>query len=761
MLALLLATLFAADLTVKAGNHTVIDSPVTYRTVTVESGGFLEVLPGAEINFEDSPIDTAADPDQLGHGLVVYGKLAVKGPRTEPYARVTADLLGGTSFLPLAKLPEGWGPGDTIYIPDTRQPDHPFNPAGTMQGVTPLQQEFRTILQATNAGILLDAPLTFAHMGARDADGKLMYLPVIANLTRSIVFRSANPNGVRAHCIFMMRADVSIEGAAFLDMGRTTNEKIDDTVKDAVTGKVLKHGTNPKGRYALHWHHCMGPLPDPTRDYQFRCVNNVIWSQQPKSRWGITVHHTHYGLVAENVVVTCGGSGIVTEDGNEVGNVFERNYVAHVTGESRPDARQNEIAFEGAGFWFRGGNNVVQYNHVYSTQLAYTHYARFAPTSFKYPSIPGGMEDVPNDPVRIPLRKWRGNEGCNCQNGFATWWIGFHDRTPIETIGESVVEDQVSWHVRGPVSAYECSRFRYINMVSIGDKNKSSDSNGGWGASDYGQFRCSIEGGRIENYNSGIRVPSITDKLDATGTNPGLFVVRNTRLRCRTNLTVPVPWHNATAKRLPPITVHLENVSFEPLMAKGQKHVVIGKSTATFSNYPQWVSVWYQSPSLDDAIGWHLQFFGINQEPTYVLPASSADGRIVGAPVATANAQAWPLYGLSGGGEITQGNIRIPEIDGSMRFVDEAPYIRPIPDITLHPGQSWNYGVCAYDPSLGELDYSVKGPVGMGIENRSGKINWTAPNAEGVHPVTIEARDVDTQVLGTRSFTIGVRMPPG
>lgn len=734
MILAILLSLVGSDMVVTG--YTVVDSPVHVRTITVESGGYLDVKDGAEIVFEDSPIP-ADDLEQLGHGLLVKsgGKLRVTGQPVAPYARVTSDLLSGASFVPL-DVPSGWRAGQTLYVPDTRQPSDSTTPTAK-----PLQHEFKTIRQVMRDGILLDSPLQYSHLGARDADGRPVRFAVIANLSRSITFRSENPNGVRAHCWFNGSADVDIQNAAFLDMGRTTGAPLDSTKMDA-TGRPIKLGTNQVGRYPLHWHHCHMP---------FNCGGNVVWSKQPTGRWGITVHQSHWGVVQNNVVVTCAGGGIVTEDGNEYGNQFIGNYVANVTGSGRPDARPTEVAFEGSAYWFRGPCNTVHGNHAYSAQDGYVYYARFANKTLKYPSSPGAMPETVIDPTTRNIPKFTDNECCSCLVGFSAWWIGAQDRTPVDSVQPTVIDNLTAWHVRACVSNYEVGKFTFRNMTAIGDRKLSTDSNGGWGASDYLQWRVVIDGGRIENYNSGIRTPSITDRLDAAGTNPGLFVVRGTKIRCRTCINVQMPWHNATAARLPPITVHLENVNLQQL-TPDSTYIRTGLVGSEFTHYGQWVCVGLSHGPI------RMRYFSKGQLPTAWMQPMAMDGRIQGAPVRSLNADAWRIYGMTTSGEIASGSTS-PGFDCTYTFTRNEPQIAPIPDIECEPGENLSYSVRSYDPSLGELDYSIRGPVGMAIENRSGRINWQA--RDGVYPVVVTARDVDSGVSVSRGFTVNCRMPSG
>ena len=81
------------------------------------------------------------------------------------------------------------------------------------------------------------------------------------------------------------------------------------------------------------------------------------------SKWGITVHNSHYGLIRDNVVFNTGGAGIMTEDGSETGNIFEHNFVVAPTG---PGGDDNDLLLgrESSGLWFRGPHNVVRNNVV-------------------------------------------------------------------------------------------------------------------------------------------------------------------------------------------------------------------------------------------------------------------------------------------------------------------------------------------------------------------------------------------------------------
>jgi hypothetical protein len=89
-------------------------------------------------------------------------------------------------------------------------------------------------------------------------------------------------------------------------------------------GRLARLGTNQIGRYAVHFHHDFGPKQTPSNGHQFTVIGNAVDSAQ---KWGITVHHSHYGLIQDNVVYNSRGAGIVTEDGTESFNVFRSQFL--------------------------------------------------------------------------------------------------------------------------------------------------------------------------------------------------------------------------------------------------------------------------------------------------------------------------------------------------------------------------------------------------------------------------------------------------
>lgn len=299
----------------------------------------------AELNFLDRRPDTTLDPEQYGTGLVAMGDVSIEGAAKTPWARLASEVRAGDTTIALDRSLVGWRPGDTIFVPDSRQ--LPIDSSAPYQG------EFR-VIESAGETIAVDAPFAIAHPGARDAEGAIRFLPAVANLSRAVVIRSENSEGTRGHTFFSGDGFVSIRHAAFVDLGRTTAAPLDNTAIDA-SGKVTRIGANQIGRYPIHLHHHRGPKSTPADGRSFVLEGNAVYSTVPTNRWGITVHRAHHGLIKGNVVVAVAGSGIITEDGNETGNIFEANFVSQVSGRGRADQRSGEIGIEGSAYWFRGG----------------------------------------------------------------------------------------------------------------------------------------------------------------------------------------------------------------------------------------------------------------------------------------------------------------------------------------------------------------------------------------------------------------------
>jgi hypothetical protein len=118
----------------------------------------------------------------------------------------------------------------------------------------------------------------------------------------------------------------------------------------AYATQVTETGTNPRGRYALHFHRTG---IDPTMPAA--SVNDVAVADSPG--WGI-VNHSSNVNVSNSVVFNATGAAYVTEAGDEIGS-FTDDIAIHSKGagggiEDRKE--DNDFGQLGDGFWLQGGD---------------------------------------------------------------------------------------------------------------------------------------------------------------------------------------------------------------------------------------------------------------------------------------------------------------------------------------------------------------------------------------------------------------------
>jgi hypothetical protein len=157
--------------------------------------------------------------------------------------------------------------------------------------------------------------------------------------------------------MFMHTRDVSINYAGFYNLGRTDkSQPINDAVVDANWHLVPGTGTNPRGRYAVHFHR-NGTVNDGNPSI----VHGSVVDGSPG--WGF-VNHSSYVDMSDNVAFDVTGAGFVTEAGDEIGS-FVHNISIGATGSGEDvEARTNvqDFGHEGDGFWFQGTGTTVTDN---------------------------------------------------------------------------------------------------------------------------------------------------------------------------------------------------------------------------------------------------------------------------------------------------------------------------------------------------------------------------------------------------------------
>jgi len=662
-------------------------------TVLVMPDGTLEVGTAAapiaanvtaEIIIKDQPIDLTNnsvgvyDPEQFGTGiLVVDGTWTMHGAAKSPtFVRLGEEPLAGTTTLDFSVSVGGWQSGDRLILPDTRQlhggqlDDKNYDP----------EWEEITVASVSGNGktVTLTNPLQFDHIGARDANGNLDYLPHVGNLTRNIIVRSENPDGTRGHTQVHHQANVDIRYATFKDLGRTKNEEIDNTTFNE-SGDVDHVGTNQIARYPVHAHHLRGPLPTPSNGYQYTLIGNAVdgGTNEHELKWGLTIHGSHYGLIRENIVYNMTGAGIAFEDGSESYNVLEKNFVMRIHGTGgRADkgcgqGTKIDCGREGAGIWLRGPNNYVRDNVVANTRnrYGYTIYLKFMDES----DIPaykgahphhGGSESQTVQMNALPLLEFARNEIYGAGKGGMVYWnIGLTGATTsgLQDVARSYITDFVSWHTEIGIFGYPSHRLTIDHMVVRGDPPLASKkASMGFDSRDYLQKEFFIQNADIQGVQDGIKAPQLLAPRNTS--EIGVVTIKDSLIRAYKGLTVYQPWQNNDPSGMGPREIYVQNVKFEPLNIPPKSnfppHHGINMDPKIIKSHLI-ISTKVFVYDYNQNSGENFQVFSPEQDPDYIIPKTifKDDGttpKLIGSPVdGLTNTQNMAQYGIAMAGEIT------------------------------------------------------------------------------------------------------------
>ena len=404
----------------------------------------------ARIQIADGgPIDRAWDPYGLSRGVMSGGEVRMFGKNVTSYVALAADPMAGDTILRLASIPTNWKVGDQLVI------------TGVDPYATDFGAETITIRAITGGTVAVDR-LQFNH-NAPDGYGLSIY---VANLSRNIVLEADNPTIVaqRPHMVFFESPNVQIENFAVSGFGRTDKSKpVNDPV---VINGVLQPGTgtNPRARYAVHFHHTgVDPLITAAR------VSGSIVLDSPG--WGFVNHQSNVDFVT-NVALNVRGSSFVTEDGNEIGS-FDRNLSINSLGatwESMQDRRDiHDFGYNGHGFWMQGPGVELTGNIAAGSRLSGFVYftasskAQFDAVNLDDPSMAGGQKAVPVGSV--PWKKFANNVAFATQIGLDVWFHQF-----MMTDGDSVVDGFASWSsIHSGIALRYSGNITVANAKLIGD----------------------------------------------------------------------------------------------------------------------------------------------------------------------------------------------------------------------------------------------------------------------------------------------------
>ena len=381
----------------------------------------------------EGPIDREWDPFSLSRGFVSHGRVTIQGAEKTAFSALSMVPVAGDSVLHLTDVPRGWRVGDQVVI------------AGTDLNIAS-DDEVRTIVALDAATVTLDRPLQHARPLPRDDMGLQLH---VANLTRNAIVESQSRElEQRGHVMFMHTREVDIDYAGFYGLGRTNKDvPLSDPLVDEQGKLIPGTGTNPRGRYAVHFHR-----NGTTRDDRPATVDGTVVVGSPG--WGF-VNHSSYVQFTQNVAFDVDGAAFVTEAGDEIGS-FTGNIAIHSEG-SGGILTNREIAddygHEGSGFWMqsaavRVNGNVsaghASYGFIYFTrgidESDLGRRASFPAANLPDPRLAQGNQRVPVG--EVPLAQFSHNVAYGNWIGLTIRYhqeLGFHD-------DESLVEDFTAWN---------------------------------------------------------------------------------------------------------------------------------------------------------------------------------------------------------------------------------------------------------------------------------------------------------------------------
>ncbi len=428
------------------------------------------------------------------------------------------------------------------------------------------------------------------------------------------------------------RAEVDIRYTAFKDLGRTTISPLDSTVMSS--GHATHIGANQIGRYSLHLHHLFGPASPPPNSYQFILIGNAI---DGGTKWGITIHNTHYGLVQDNVVYNAAGAGIMTEDGSETANVIQNNFIVRSwgTGHERSDGRQStgDWGWEGSGIWLRGPDNIVRNNVVANANSFAVTYMMLGVSNVRVPSTPGADPKVSGHPVNmmsVPLREFSSNEFYGVHRGITVWNLGANCCADVYDVPVSTFLNTRMWNV-GVLGFYGYgeNRVTFDGWVHYNDPSRLTSQHENAPSFYFGDYiarNIVIRQADIQGLRIGIYAPiKAGDTRDIYGSTPGTLVVENSTLKNFWNIYMNTPYGvTGGGSAIPPRLVIARNVQFSNVPGvsgtQGQAHVFRHFTPNQGANQNIIVSDRMVVESFNGNSNDNFEVFANEQAPTFVIP---------------------------------------------------------------------------------------------------------------------------------------------
>jgi hypothetical protein len=611
-----------------------VNTTLTVDTMVVMNSGSLimgtaaqPVAPNvrAKIVIADrGPIDTNWDPSQFSRGIISTGTVTIYGAQTTSYETLAQQPTAGTTQLVLSSVPVNWKVGDRLVITGT-------DPSAN-------EDEERAIL-GISGNVVTVSPLAFDHVAPQS--GLSIY---VANVSRNVDVVSQNPAQIdrRGHVMFMS-AMADINYAGFYGLGRTDKSiPLNDPQYDANGQLIPGTGTNPRGRYAVHFH-MTGTDPG---SMQAEIRGSAVVDSPG---WGFVNHSSNVDM-EDNVAFNVLGAAFVTEAGDEIG-AFRGNLAIRSTGsgaglEDRQD--QQDFGHNGVGFWFQGPGVEVQNNiAVGQAEAGFVYYTlglvqnglgetMFNNGNLKDPSLAMGSDGT--EVGIVPIRLFEGNQVYASADGLEIWYHLWD--APDNRI--SLVKDLTAWNISNVGIFFGFTQqVTFQNVRLLG--SPSALYTGSGVDNSYYSGNIVFNNFDVEGFLVGINMPG-----DDTPKGLGVDVVQGGYFNNLTNFTIspPVVDDHVGSQR----SITINGVSFGPL---AQYNIFLQSNfDLTSHDLP---FIFDPDLTVPSTVGTVLfngkQLYFPEQAPDFVpFPVGQSPSWIPSELVGKTNAQIWDQYGLGIGG---------------------------------------------------------------------------------------------------------------
>jgi hypothetical protein len=637
------------------------DSSLLVDTMVVTVGGILLMgtpttpIPAtihATLTFADGgPIDRTWDPLGISRGLISMGTVDISGAATTPYVALALPAHAGDTTLVLATVPTNWHVGDDLVLTGT--------------SATQDQDEQLQILGILG-NVVTVSPLAYDHVPP--AAGLSVY---VADLTRNVDLESQNTTDfTRAgHVMFLMTAHESISYAAFCNLGRTDkSQPVNDPKLDASGNLIPGTGTNPRGRYAMYFHH--GGITQP--NHPIIVTGNVVMNSPG---WGYVNHDSNVDFV-NNVAFNVFGAAFVTESGDEIG-AFLGNLAIHSQGSGQAaGARANlqDFGHNGVGFWFQGPGVAVENNiavgQAYAGFFYYTQglavggpAVRFLASNLPNPAWANGQKYLAIGSV--PIWDFNGNVAFASSDGLDVWYnLYLVNNANLE----SLVQNFTAWGLtNNAVQINYSGQLTLQNVWALGNLQDPVASAAITGNNNY-FLNVSYINDRVEGWAVGIMAPG----------RGGQNVIQGGYFNNIKNIDIVAESPIQSTDRV----VRIEGNPVFGTLPGGPQQYTVYLEPQSLRPLRQDITLLFRPEHdlLDTVFFNGKQLYFAEQAANFVpFPAATAAPYIPAALIGLTNQQLWQQYGLAINGAVAPPDATtVPGIHGLLGSVATYP-----PELTL------------------------------------------------------------------------------